>query len=523
MSIKDIDSPVDLLSTNSIDKKNGVNVDVASLEDQAPADLEHADVAMKYAAMSKGMELTKEQNKKIRLKVDLIVLPFMCIMYAVQFMDRSTLGYSAIMGIREDIGPMVGTMYSWLTTAFYIAYLFWAFPGSWTLQRFPLTKMVCLYVFLWGFDLAMHAAVFNYAGIMVCRIFLGILEAPLLPGLSLICNNFYHKSEMFRRMTFIYAATGIGNILGAACAYGIQKDSDHFALESWRALFLILGLITMALGVSAALVIPDIPTKAWWFTEEEKLLTVERIRENEQGFGTKEFKWYQVKEAFLEPRAYIYAMLALCIEIPNSGITSYGSILLRDDFGFDTTKALLMKAPTGVVQLVGLSCVGFLNSRNLIKHPLIAAAVGLCCGLVGGCLLCFCPNKYGALAGFYLIGFSPIAMITALSGLSTDVAGRTKKVICNGIYLVGFCFSSAVGPQTFVPSEAPTYHTAKYCLVGFYIGGIFFILLLAFYNWNANRLRDKEREALGDAYKKVENSEFRDLTDRENRDFRYVW
>ncbi|EGV60400.1 MFS general substrate transporter [Yamadazyma tenuis ATCC 10573] len=477
---------------------------------------------MKYADITKDMVLTPEAEKRILRKVDMIVLPFMTVMYGVQFMDRSTLGYSAIMGVK-DIGPMVGTMYSWLTTGFYIAYLAWAFPGSWTLQKFPLVKTLCAYIFLWGFVLAMHAAVFTYPAIMVCRLFLGIFEAPLLTGLSLMGNNFYRKDEQFKRMAFIYAGTGFGNILGSVVAYGIEKDATNWVLTSWRSLFLILGVVTMVLAVAMVLVVPDLPTQAWWLSEEDKLLTVERIRDNEQGFGTKDFKWHQVKEAFLEPRAYLFAMLAICIELPNSGITAYGSILLNTEFEFDTEKALLMKAPTGVVQLFGLSLIGILNSKRLIKHPTIVALIGLCFALMGGCMLCFSKNKYAALAGFYLIGFSPISMVTALTGLSADIAGRTKKVVCNGIYLVGFCFSSAVGPQTFLASEAPNYPTAKYCLVGFYIGAMFTIAILGYYNYSVNKKRDSERDALGDAYKKVENSAFIDMTDRENKDFRYTW
>ena len=32
--------------------------------------------------------------------------------------------------------------------------------------------------------------------------------------------------------------------------------------------------------------IPDTPAGAWFLTDEEKLMVVERIRTNQQGFGT---------------------------------------------------------------------------------------------------------------------------------------------------------------------------------------------------------------------------------------------
>jgi MFS transporter, ACS family, allantoate permease len=41
---------------------------------------------------------------------------------------------------------------------------------------------------------------------------------------------------------------------------------------------------------------------AKFFSEEEKTLAVERFRENYQGIGSHQFKWYQVREAFSDMR-----------------------------------------------------------------------------------------------------------------------------------------------------------------------------------------------------------------------------
>ncbi|CAH6723254.1 allantoate permease [[Candida] jaroonii] len=511
----------------SSDEKNNIEVDVerlGSAEDSVSLqqDAAHADDAFKYAKLTKGLELTPELDRKLRRKADIYVLPLICVAYAMQFLDRSTTSYGAIMGLREDL-KMVGDQYNWLMTTVYITYLFWSFPGSWTLQKFPLSKTVAAYVGLWGLTTALQAACYSYKSLVVARAFLGIFESPLLPGLALLSSNFYHKSEVFSRTCYYFAFTGLANILGSAISYGINLHKDNFAIAAWRALFAILGSATVLLAILMVIFIPDLPTKAWWLTEEEKLLTVERIRANEQGFGNSEFKWYQVKEALLDYKVWIYPLLAVAIEIPNSGISSFASILLKETFEFDTNKALLMKAPMGGVQLGGLTLLGLASQYKLIKHPLIVAMAGVVFATIGGFMLAFCEEKHARLAGFYLVGFSPSAMITALSCLATNVAGRTKKVVANAIYLVGFCASSAVGPQVFLPSEAPKYRTAIINICVFYCFGLGLLIILAFANWNNNRSRDKERDALGDKYVKVENSEFLDLTDKENRDFRYVW
>ncbi|CCO32369.1 hypothetical protein RSOLAG1IB_10200 [Rhizoctonia solani AG-1 IB] len=49
-----------------------------------------------------GEPLTPEAALKLRKKIDRHLLPLMMILYWVQFMDKTTLGNSAILGIRTD-------------------------------------------------------------------------------------------------------------------------------------------------------------------------------------------------------------------------------------------------------------------------------------------------------------------------------------------------------------------------------------------------------------------------------------
>ena len=44
---------------------------------------------------------------------------------------------------------MVGDMYSWTGTSFYLGYLVFEF-ASMLLQRFPVTKTVSVFIILWG-------------------------------------------------------------------------------------------------------------------------------------------------------------------------------------------------------------------------------------------------------------------------------------------------------------------------------------------------------------------------------------
>lgn len=48
--------------------------------------------------------------------------------YLLAFLDKQTLSYSALMGIREDL-HLVGTQYSWSSGIFYFGYLFFRYAS----------------------------------------------------------------------------------------------------------------------------------------------------------------------------------------------------------------------------------------------------------------------------------------------------------------------------------------------------------------------------------------------------------
>lgn len=58
----------------------------------------------------------------------------MCIVYGLNYLDKTTISYASVMGIQEDIG-LVGDNYQWLGSMFYFGYIAWEYPTTRLLQR----------------------------------------------------------------------------------------------------------------------------------------------------------------------------------------------------------------------------------------------------------------------------------------------------------------------------------------------------------------------------------------------------
>ena len=153
----------------------------------------------------------------------------------------------------------------------------------------------------------------------------------MTPGFALLTSQWYTKSEQGARVNYWFSFNGVAQILGGFIAYGIAVGSREHgsAIEPWKTVFLVTGLLTMLLGVIFFFIVPDNQLNARWLKQEDRLLAVSRVQENQQGIGNKHFKWYQVKEAMLDPMPWTFFFSAIIWDIPNGGLTNFFSQLVR--------------------------------------------------------------------------------------------------------------------------------------------------------------------------------------------------
>lgn len=311
-----------------------------------------------------------------------------------------------------------------------------------------------------------------------------------------------------------YLGTGTASIMGALVAYGLLfYTGDQF--RSWQIMFLIFGLITIAVGICVIIFLPDNPMTSR-LSHEEKILAIERVRENQTGIENKRFKIKQVKEVFQDPQTYLIIIIVTAMNISNAAISSFSSLIIKS-FGFTTKQTELLNIPGGAVSVVSILTGSYLASR--FDQRCLSAIFILCCGLLGGCLMAFSHKdmKAAQLAGNYLTNCVGATLPLMYSMAGANVAGHTKKVTMNAIVLMAFCLGNILGPLTFRTKDEPNYIPAKIAIVATVSVAIVFTVLLKGYYIFENRRRDLRGDVEAEH---LRDSEFLDLTDRENREFR---
>lgn len=137
---------------------------------------------------------------------------------------------------------------------------------------------------------------------------------------------------------------GLAQILGGLIAYGIGHINNA-AIPAWKFPFLIFGSATVLWGVIFLLFTPSDPARARWLTEEEKAIALVRLAENETGINDHEWKWYQVKEAFVDPNFWLLNLTTIANNIVNVSSSSRARKTSRACHPISPPPLLLLSPP----------------------------------------------------------------------------------------------------------------------------------------------------------------------------------
>lgn len=134
----------------SVEKSTAVSVNDEKQGSSTPSSIEEAATGETFVA-------TAAVNRRLLWKIDLHLLPVLCLLYGLQFLDKTTISYASVMGIVADTG-LVGTQYNWLGSVFYLGYLVAEYPVVTLLQKLPISKFLSAQIIVWGGVLMCHVS-----------------------------------------------------------------------------------------------------------------------------------------------------------------------------------------------------------------------------------------------------------------------------------------------------------------------------------------------------------------------------
>jgi MFS family permease len=156
-------------------------------------------------------------------------------------LDKTALNYANLLGYQQALG-LKGNQFNYLSGIVYAGYFFGQYPSGWLIGRFPAQRVLAICCFLWGVMVLILTQCRTYSSAMAVRFFMGLFEAAVTPGLTLMTGFWYTRREIPLRQCIWYSALGWGGIIGSYITFGVTRLPENTQPQRWELIFFIVSV-----------------------------------------------------------------------------------------------------------------------------------------------------------------------------------------------------------------------------------------------------------------------------------------
>ncbi len=211
------------------------------------------------------MDKTLEQITMRR--VALRVVPFLCLLYTIAFIDRINVGFAAL-SMSADLG-LSPTAFGFGAGLFFIGYFLFEVPSNLILERVGARRWIARVMITWGIVSTCFAFVTGPNSFYALRFLLGIAEAGFFPGVILYLTYWFPKRYRGRVTAGFMVAIPIASFIAAPLS-GVLLQLNGLGLKSWQWMFILEGIPSVLLGFVVLRFLTDRPSQAGWLTAEQR-------------------------------------------------------------------------------------------------------------------------------------------------------------------------------------------------------------------------------------------------------------
>ncbi|KAM0713560.1 hypothetical protein Q7P37_010522 [Cladosporium fusiforme] len=449
-----------------------------------PKDETKADVVLEeYATTTKdGVEdvETAKDGFGARKKVDPIEIrlvrkidwymmrgmkPVLWLMYFFNFLDRNAMINGKLNSLAEDVN-LQGTQYNTCVSILFVGYLLGQVPSNMILNRVRPSWFMSGFMLAWSVVSLLTYMAHDYHTMLVCRLILGITEAPFYPGALYMISMFYTKKEMATRMAILYTGNMLASSFSGLIAAAVFQLDGRNGLAGWQWLFIIQGVFSIAVAFIAAFTLPDSPLKTRWLKPEERELAHRRIFDdttNRRAEGSS--VWKGLREAASDPKLIIFCIMDHC-HLAANGFKNFLPSVVKT-LGFDTTTTLALTCPpylvAGGISIAVSWSSGRFNERTW--HTTVSKLVA-CAGFAIAAATYNVAARYVAIMIFVGATYGVNNIVLAWAAASLGETDEKKAVAIAMTNTIGN-LASVYTPYLWPDADSPGYLTAFLASIAF--------------------------------------------------------
>ncbi|EMR70405.1 hypothetical protein MGN70_000175 [Eutypa lata] len=438
--------------------------------------------------------LSQEERDKIERKLvwrlDWMLIPWLCILYLLAFLDRTNIGNAKIAGLTDDT-HLVGNQYSETLTIFFVSYSVFEPLTNILLKKLRPSIFIPIIMVLWGASMTGMGFCYNYGGLMAARWFLGLTEAGLFPGINYYLSCWYRRDEFGVRAAIFFSAAAISGSFGGLLAAAIEQMSGIGGLAGWQWIFVLEGLLTIIFGLASFWMVHDFPDDAKFLSDDDRARVIRRLKLDKQASAEHE-DWNKsyLYAGLKDWKMWLGMVIYMGCDMPLYAFSLFlPSIIQELGWSSSVVRSQLLSVPPYVVGALLTVAIGFVADRTR-QRGLCNIFISLL-GIAGFCMLIGSNDPGVKYAGTFLgaAGIYPCISNT-ISWMANNIEGVYKRGVVLGFVIGWGNLNGVVSSNIYF--QAPRYFQGHgvviaYLTVFLFGGSVLMTTLL--------RLENKKRRA----------------------------
>lgn len=223
--------------------------------------------------------------KRTVRKITLRIIPFVFLLYIVNYIDRANIGYAALQ-MNAELG-LTSQAFGLAAGLFFIGYFLCEVPSNVMLAKFGARRWIARILLTWGALTVVMAFVQTDWQLYLIRFLLGVAEAGFFPGIIIYLGCWFRGKELASTMALFIASIPVSYIIASPLSTWIMHSINWGGVSGWRWMFVLEGVPAVVLGVVCYFALTERPKDAKWLTARERdWITAELEREQMAKAGT---------------------------------------------------------------------------------------------------------------------------------------------------------------------------------------------------------------------------------------------
>jgi len=375
------------------------------------------------------------------------LLPFVFLLYVINYLDRTSVAYAAI-GMSRDLG-FDDRVFGLGIGIFFLSYVALQIPGAVLAQRWSARGMICTTMIMSGLLTALTAVVHTPAQLYLARFLLGAAEAGFFPAVIVYLSHWFIQEDRAKATSNFMAAIPVSLIIGSPVA-GWILGRNWFMIEGWRWLFFLEGIPAILLGAVAFFFLTDWPPQARWLTAEQRQW-ISRTLEQEKPLSRQSIS---IGQALRSRTVLLLATAAFLQYFIGYTVIFWLPTILKHQSGLSDAQVGLFGAVPYVVALVAMLFNAWHSDKG--RERRWHAAFPLFVGAAGFLSLIRLPSSNLMMVLLLSVVCLPMAFLPVFWAIPTEILSDSKAAVVVGTINALASLAGFAGPYAFGYLRAET-------------------------------------------------------------------